>query len=95
MNVNELFWTKAMRKIIKTVKVPASAVGNGFNVKGWDSVIGPGAMETIIDEWVMKGFRLVNATPVGGSQGKAKEYLLTFEKDLRRCQGTVRQQRLF
>ena len=84
-----------MRKIIMTVKVPARAVGNGFNVKGWDALMGPGVMETIIDYWSIKGFRLVSATPVGGSQGKAKEYLLTFAKDLNRYQGAYRQQRLF
>ena len=84
-----------MQKIIKTVKVPARVVGNSFNVTSWDSVMGPGAMETIIDKWAMKGFKLLHATPVAGNQGRAKEYLLTFEKDPRRCQGTYRQHRLF
>ena len=83
-----------MRKIIRTVKVPAAAVENGFNVKSWDVSLGPGALDRIIDAWAMKGFILINATPVGGSRGMTKEYLLTFEKDLRRYSGMPGQQRL-
>ncbi|HSG18883.1 MAG TPA: hypothetical protein VLE70_21495 [Anaerolineae bacterium] len=84
-----------MRKIIKTVKIPAGAVGNGFNVKSWDSVMGQGPIDTIIDEWTIKGFKLVNSTPIGGGRGKPTDYLLTFEKDLRRVHVASRQQRLF
>ncbi|UCG23199.1 MAG: hypothetical protein JSW55_13690 [Chloroflexota bacterium] len=87
--------TSAVPKIIKTVKIPAGAIGHSFNVKSWNSVMGPGMMDTIIDAWTAKGFRLVNATPIGGSRDKSAEYLLTFEKDLRRYHGTARQQRLF
>ena len=94
-SIVELHWINVVAKIIKTVKIPAGVVETGFNVKSWNSVMGPGALDTIIDNWTMKGFRLVNATPIGGGRGKTTEYLLTFEKDLRRFRGASKQQRLF